>query len=72
MDYYCDVSDKTINFKFIYKHLQSLTHTEFEECIRIRHTIKQTDWFDIDEILTIISITTLKNSIFISFSMILI
>ena len=50
MNYYSDVSDKTINVKSKSKHLQNFTQNEFENCLRIKHTIENPDFFDIDEI----------------------
>ena len=48
MDYYCDVCGKTIKSKS--KHLQCLTHNEFEKCIRMKHTIENPDFSFIDSI----------------------
>ena len=41
--------DTTIKIKSKDKHLQSLTHTELEKSIRIKHTIENPDFLDIDE-----------------------
>ena len=32
------------------RHLQCLTHNEFDTCIRIKHTIQNPDFFDINPI----------------------
>ena len=50
MDYYCNTCDKTNKTKSKSKHFQSLTHNEFEKCIRTKHTIQNTNYFDIAEI----------------------
>ena len=50
MDYYCHACDKTIKIKSKTKHLQSLTHNEFEKCIRLKHTIQNPDFFDMAEL----------------------
>ena len=50
LDYYCDVCDNPIKIKTKIKHLQSTTHIEFIKCIRRKHTIENTDFFQIDEI----------------------
>ena len=49
MEYYCDVRDKTTKTKSKSKHLRSLTQNEFDKCIRIKHTIKNPDFFDLDD-----------------------
>ena len=48
MDYYCDICDKTIKSKS--KLLRSLSHIEFDKCIRTKHTIEYPDFFDMDKI----------------------
>ena len=50
MDYYCDVVYNIIEIKSKNKHLKSLTHNEFDKCIRTNHTIENPDFFDIDSI----------------------
>ena len=55
MDYYCDVSGRTIKIKRKNKHLQSITHNEFEKCIQIKHTIENPD-FEFQGLLSILSI----------------
>ena len=50
MDYYFDVCNKAIKTESKIKHLQSLTHTEFEKCIQTKHTIQNPDFFDLEEI----------------------
>ena len=50
MDFYCDVCDKTFEYKSKSKHLQSLTHEDFEKCIPINHTVENLEFFDVDEI----------------------
>ena len=50
MDYYCDLCDRSNEIKSKNKHLTSLTHNEFEKCIKTKHTMKNPDLFDIDEI----------------------
>ena len=58
MDYFCDVCGKTIKINSYKNHLQSPTHTDFEKCIRTKHTIQNPDYFDIDEKITNLSLTT--------------
>ena len=48
MDYYCETCDKSNKLKSKNKHLQSLTNNKPEECIRIKHTIQNSDFFDLD------------------------
>ena len=48
MDYYCDVCDKTIKSQI--KYLKSLSHTELDNRIKTKHTIKNPGFFDIDSI----------------------
>ena len=48
MDQYCDKGNKTINPKSTNKHLQSLTHNEYEKGVRKNHTIKNPNLFDIN------------------------
>ena len=50
MDYYCDVCDKTIKINSQSKPLKSVTHNEFEKCVRIKHTIENPDFFALDSI----------------------
>ena len=50
MDYYCDICDETNKIKSKNKHLQRLTHNEFEKCIRIKHFIGYPNFFDTDAI----------------------
>ena len=50
MDYYCNVCDGIIKIESKNKLLQSLTHNEFEKCIRKKHTNENLDFFDIDRI----------------------
>ena len=50
MDYYSDSCDQTNNIKSKRKHLQILTHNEFEKTIRKRRTTKNTDLCEIDSI----------------------
>ena len=49
LEYYCEVCDEAIRTKSKRKHFQSLTHLEFEKRIRTKHTIQNTNFFDIDE-----------------------
>ena len=49
MDYYCDVCGKTIKIKSKNKQFQSLSRIEVEKCLRIKHTIENPDYFDIDK-----------------------
>ena len=49
MEYHCDVSDETSEIKRKDKHFQNLTHSEFDKCIRTKHTIEKPDFFYIDE-----------------------
>ena len=50
MNCYSDVSDKTIKVQSKSKHLQNCTQNEFENCLQIKHTIENPEFFDIDEI----------------------
>ena len=50
MDYFCDVYDKTIEIKSKSKYLKSLTHEKFENQLRIKHTIQNPNFFDMDEV----------------------
>ena len=67
MDYYCDACDKTIKIKSENKHIQGITHNEFDKYIRIKHTIENPVFFDINKI----SPVTIKNLIYICLKMIL-
>ena len=49
MNYPCHVCDKTIKFKSKIKICKSLSHTELDKCIRLKHTFENPDFFDIDE-----------------------
>ena len=49
MECYCDVRDKKFKTKNKIKHLQNLTHIEFEKYVRKEHTIGNLEFFDIDE-----------------------
>ena len=71
MDYYCDICGKTNKPESENEHLQSLTHSEFEKCIRIKHTMKITISWIYVKYLTIISLMTIKNSIYSLLNMIL-
>ena len=51
MNYHCDSCHKTTTIKSERKLLQSLTHNEFEKCIRQRLTIQNLDFFENDSIL---------------------
>ena len=42
--------DKTNKIESKCEHLKNLTYNEFNECIEIKHTIENPDFFDIDEI----------------------
>ena len=50
MKYYCEICDKTVKPKSKNIHLTSLTHIQYEESIRLNHTIKNPNFFDIDKI----------------------
>ena len=50
MKYYCDPCDKPVKLKSKNKHLQTLTHNDFQKRIRIKHTIENSDFFETDEI----------------------
>ena len=50
MDYHCDVCDKTINFKTKRKHLQNLSHNEFDKGTQKKHKSENTDFSNIDEL----------------------
>ena len=50
IEYYWDVCDKSINVEGKKKHVQFLTHNEFEKCIQTKHTIEEPDFFDVDAI----------------------
>ena len=49
MDYYCDKCDKTTKIKSPSKHLQCLSNNEFKKCVATKHTVKNLDFFHIDE-----------------------
>ena len=44
MDYCRDVCDKTIKFNSKSKHFKSLTHNDFETCVRMKHTNENPDF----------------------------
>ena len=50
IDYYCDVCDKTIKLKSKNSHLNCFTHFRRENSIRTKHTIKNLDFSDKDEV----------------------
>ena len=50
MHYYYDECDKTTKIEVKIKHLKNLSSTELDKRIRIKHTIKNPDFFDIDSI----------------------
>ena len=50
MDYFCVVCDKTIKLKSTNNHQISVTHIQYEKCIRTYHTFKQLNFFDIDKL----------------------
>ena len=60
MDYYCDIYDKTIKTKSKNKHFKSLTHNELEKCIRIKHTIENPDFLEIDKIVKVYNTKHIK------------
>ena len=49
MDYYCNVFDESIKSKSKSELFQSLTHSKVEKCIQMKHTIKNPEYFNIDE-----------------------
>ena len=50
MDYLCNLCDKTGEYIYKISHLERLTHKEIKRCIRLKHTIKNSNFFDIDTI----------------------
>ena len=71
MDYYCDICDEIIKIKNEHKHLQCLSHTELDKCIRIKRTIENPDFFDIHVMLNKYITNHKKNLIYISLNMFL-
>ena len=53
LHYYCDVCHTTNKIKSTRKHPQSLTHNEFDNCIKIKHTSISPNFFDIDKIFNV-------------------
>ena len=49
MGCYFDVCVETINFKSESERLKNLGHTELESCTQTKHTMKNSDFFDMDE-----------------------
>ena len=47
--YNCDVCDRTIKNKSKRKHSKSVAHNESEKSSRLKHTIKNPNFFDVDE-----------------------
>ena len=47
---YCDICVKTIKLKSKNNHLKSLTHIQEEKGLRINHTIRNPNFFDVDKI----------------------
>ena len=64
MDYYCDDCDKTIEVKSKSKHLESLAHNEFQNCIQRKGANQNRDSLERDEIINEY-ITTQKKLIYI-------
>ena len=50
MSYYCDICDQTSNLKSKNKHLKSTTHNELEKSFRIFHSIKNPEFFNVDDL----------------------
>ena len=50
MDYFCHVCEKIMGLELKNVHLKSLTHIQYETCIRINESIQNPDFFDIDRI----------------------
>ena len=60
LEYYCHVCEKVLKLKSKNINLKSLTHIQYQECIRINHTIKSLDSFKTNYLL-ILSLITMKN-----------
>ena len=58
MDYYCNVCDKSIKIKSESEHFQSKAHSKVEECLQMKHTFENPEFFIIDELFN--SFTTIK------------
>ena len=50
MDYFCSLCDKTIKIKSENYHLRSLAPNQFEKCLCKKHTIENTNFFDVDDL----------------------
>ena len=50
MNYYCDTCDKTIIHKSKTDHLKSLTHMQYETSFRMKYTIKNPNFFDVEKL----------------------
>ena len=48
MEFYCVVRDEWITIKLGRNRLRSLTNNKFENCIQLKHTIQNHNFFDID------------------------
>ena len=50
MNFYCDICEKTIKLKSKNNHFESLTHIQYETSFRIKHTIQNPKFFDVDKL----------------------
>ena len=61
MNYYCSVCDKTLEIKPKKKRFKSLTHKDYDDFIRINHTIQNPNSFDVDKIFNDYNLNHKKN-----------
>ena len=66
MDYFCDICGKTNKIKSGNEHLQSLTFIEFDNCVRIKNTIENPNFSDIEAFFNkYITINNMKLDLFL-------
>ena len=70
-DYSSEVSDKTFKLNSKNKHAKSPTHNELGKCIRIKHTFKNSVFFDMDEKFSNYNIDHNRKLIYVLLNMIL-